>query len=143
MGVCNGRHLYKGVNPYEKSPYSGYISASQKVSPKEIYENFSELFTDLIENGNIVESYLKLDEQGTNFYYKDSKTTFEDAFKSTIEKFNNDEEFKSDYLQSCIDQMKEETGEVMSEMETELIMKKVMVDIYDAQKKAFEFENCE
>ena len=143
LGVCNGRYLYKGVNSYEKSPYSGYISASKSVSSKEIYENFSELFIDLIENGNIVKSYLKLDKKGTNFYYKDSKTTFEDSFNSIIERFNNDADFKKRYLRSCVNQMEKETGNRLNERESELIMKKVLIDLYDKQKKSFEFQNCE
>jgi hypothetical protein len=142
MGVCNGRHLYKGVDPYKKSPYSGYISASQTVSPEEIYVNFSKLFEDLLENGNIVESYLELDKLKTNFYYKDSKSTFEDSFNIIITKFNNDEDFKSNFLKETIEQTEKVTGTKMTEMETDFIFKKAMVDMYDAQKKAFEFEDC-
>ena len=103
MGVCNGRFLYKGVNPYEKSPYSGYISASKSVSPEEIYISFSKLFEDLIENGNIVKSYLELDKLKTNFYYKDSKRTFEDAFNSIVIKLKTDPELKADFLKKSIE----------------------------------------
>ncbi len=143
MGVCNGRFLYKGVDPYKKSPYSGFISASQTVSPEEIYVSFSKLFEDLLENGNIVESYLELDKLKTNFYYKDSESTFEEAFKSVINKFNNDAEFKSNFLNESIELTEKATGTKLSEMESDIIFKKAMVDMYDAQKKAFEFEKGE
>ena len=143
MGVCNGRYLYKGVDAYKKSPYSGYISASKKVSPEEIYSSFSKLFEDLIENGNIVKSYLELDKLKTNFYYKDSKSTFEDSFKSVLNKLNNDPDLKSNYIKDAIEQTEKATGTKLTEMESDIICKKAMVDIYDAQKKAFEFENCE
>jgi hypothetical protein len=56
MGTCNGRYIYKGVDPYKKSPYSGYISASKTVKSEEIYIKFGLLFEHLIENGNIVDS---------------------------------------------------------------------------------------
>ncbi|PWA07538.1 hypothetical protein [Flavobacterium laiguense] len=32
MATCYGRYLYKGIDPKKKSPYSGYISASQEVT---------------------------------------------------------------------------------------------------------------
>jgi hypothetical protein len=142
LGVCNGRYLYKGVNPYEKSPYSGYISASKNVTSKEIYESFSKLFEELIENGNIIESYLELDKLKTNFYYKDSKRTFEEAFNSIVDELNNNPDLKADFLEKSSENTKKETGKELSRTESEMIFNQVIKDMYLAKKKAFEFKDC-
>ena len=143
MGVCNGRFLYKGVDPYQKSPYSGYISASKTVDPEEIYVSFSKLFEDLIENGNIVQSYLEMEKMKTNFYYKDSERTFDEAFSTTLDELTKNVEFKNSILKDAVSETKKQTGTELSEYESELIFKKAMVDIYDQQKKAFDFTDCE
>lgn len=89
MGTCNGRYIYKGVYPYKKSPYSGYISASKTVKPEEIYTKFGLLFENLIENGNIVNSYLEMEKTESSFYYKDSERVFKEAFSETMENLTN------------------------------------------------------
>ncbi|MFY0602706.1 MAG: hypothetical protein JXQ93_02070 [Flavobacteriaceae bacterium] len=137
MGVCNGRFLYKGVDPYKRSPYSGYISASTTVDSEEIYVNFSKLYEALIENGNIVHAYLEMEKMKTNFYYKDSERTFDEAFNTSLDELTKNIEFKNSILKDALKETKRETGAELSEIESEMIFKKVMVDLYDEQKKAF------
>lgn len=135
MATCNGRYLYQGVNAYEKSPYSGYISASKEVLVNEILEDFAILFEELIDNGNIVAAYLELEKKGSNFYYKDSERTFEEAFLSTIQKQRNDPQFKEEILQDT----EKATGKRPTEDEYKIILEKVINDLYTKQKDAFNF----
>ncbi|MDN4166956.1 hypothetical protein QWY31_15705 [Cytophagales bacterium LB-30] len=140
MGTCNGRYIYKGVDPYKKSPYSGYISASKTVKPEEIYTKFGLLFEHLIENGNIVNSYLEMEKTESNFYYKDSKRVFKEAFSETMENLTNNLDLKEEILKVSIEQTKKATGKELTEQESEAILKKALRDIYDKQLKAFDFE---
>ncbi len=140
MGTCNGRYIYKGVDPYKKSPYSGYISASKTVKPEEIYTKFGLLFEDLIENGNIVNSYLEMEKTESNFYYKDSERVFKEAFAKTLENLTNDSGLKEEILKDSIEQTKKATGKELTEQESEVIFKKALNDIYNKQLKAFDFE---
>ncbi|SEJ16752.1 hypothetical protein SAMN05192553_102729 [Cyclobacterium xiamenense] len=140
MGTCNGRFLYKGVDPYRKSPYSGYISASKTVKPEEIYTKFGLLFEHLIENGNIVDSYLEMEKSESNFYYKDSKRVFKEAFSKTMENLANDSGLKEEILKDSIEQTKMATGKEFNKQESEVIFKKALKDIYNNQLKAFDFE---
>ena len=141
LGVCNGRFFYKGVDPYKKTPYSGFISASMEVSPEEIYISFSKLFEELIENGNIVDSYLAMEKMKTNFYYKDAARLFKEAFNSTLTQMSNDPELKNKIIRDAIDETKRCTGEKLSEFETEMIFKQAIKDIFNRQKKSFDFSN--
>jgi len=70
MATCNGRFLYRGVDPYQKSPYSGFISASIIVNTAEILDKFSILFEHLIESGNLVKAYLKMEKTESTFIIK-------------------------------------------------------------------------
>lgn len=88
--------MYTGVEPNLKSPYSGYISASKKVMPDEIIEDFSSLFITLIEDGNLISSYLKAATEDTNFFYKDSKTTFEENMQQTKFRIYNDPNYRKE-----------------------------------------------
>lgn len=135
MATCYGRYLYKGVDAYKKSPYSGYISASKEVLADEILEDFTLLFEELISRYNIIEAYLELEKKGSNFYYKDSETTFEDAFLLTIEQHKNDLQFKEEILLDT----EKNTGKRPTEEEFQFIFDKVIIDIYKKQKESFNF----
>jgi len=139
MGTCNGRHLYKGVDPYKKSPYSGYISASNTVKAEEIYEKFGNLFEELIENGNIVAAYLEMEKTGSNFYYKDSERTFKDAFSTTIKDLSENPNFKAEIINGAREETMKATGADISEYEAEIIFMSALDDIYNKQKKTFDF----
>ena len=135
MATCNGRYLYQGVNIHEKSPYSGYISASKEVSVKEILEDFYLLFTELIDNGNIVAAYLKLNKKGSKFYYKDSERTFKEAFESTIKKQRNDFQSKEKMLQDT----EKATGVRLTDIENEMIQKIAIDDLCTKLNESFNF----
>ncbi len=143
MGTCNGRYLYKGVDPYKKSPYSGYISASTTVKAEEIYEKFGNLFEELIDNGNIVAAYLEMEKTGSSFYYKDSEGTFKDAFSTTLKELKENPDFKADILNGAREDTKKATGGDITEKEAELILVIALNNIYKEQKKAFDFSDSE
>lgn len=98
MATCFGRFLYKGAIYNKKTPYSGYISASKEVSGNEIMEDFTVIFDELIFNGNLIYAYLELDKKGSNFYYKDLKTTCEE----NLIQIKNDAMIKKQILDSAM-----------------------------------------
>lgn len=139
LATCNGRFLYKGVHPYDKSPYSCYISASEAVNAEEIVEQFSILFERLIDNGNLINSYLQMENHGTKFYYKDSKVTFEEAFKVTSEKFLSDPEIRKEILKESKRQIEELGLQMPHDASFDIIAKLALKDTYSRHKKAFDF----
>ncbi|MBF6652039.1 hypothetical protein HUE46_10795 [Flavobacterium columnare] len=140
LGTCFGRFLYKGVNPYKKSPYSGYISASIEVNPEEVYIKFGKLFEELINRGNIVEGYLEMEKTESNFYYKDSERVFEEAFNSSMQQLKNG--LRNEMLSESIEQVKNEIGADIPPNIAEVLFDLALRNIYLAQKKAFDFEDC-
>lgn len=141
MATCYGRYLYKGGNAKLKSPFSGYISASTPVSVGEIMDDFTIIFDDLIKSGNIVNSYLKLDKMGTNFYYKDTFSVFEESFASILNKMKNDPTIKADILKIAVEQS-QLAGEPIADKEMEdFIFNQALKDAYIQHKSAYEF-NC-
>mgnify|MGYP003609560583 CR=1 FL=1 len=142
MATCNGRFLYKGVDPYLKSPYSGFISASIEVNNDEIVDKFSILFEHLIENGNLVEAYLQMEKTESNFYYKDSERTFEESYEMTMSEFKNNKEYKDDFLKKVNDTVKRNGKPEFDKETQELILKKVAEDMFNEQKKAYLFIDC-
>lgn len=139
MGTCNGRYLYKGVDPFKKSPYSGYISASKTVMSEEVYVKFGLLFEELINNGNIVEAYNELEKTESNFYYKDSKASFEEAFETTMK----DKNLHDEIIKDAREQTKIATGYEPTEIESKLIHKKAIQDLFRRQYAAFDFTDCD
>ena len=113
-----------------------------KVSPEEIYVSFSKLFEDLIENGNIVKSYLEMEKMKTNFYYKDAERMFNEAFDSIMKQMSNDSELKERILREAIAETKRRTGTELSALESNMIFKKAINDIYIGQKQSFDFSDC-
>lgn len=141
MATCYGRFLYKGVASDKKSPYSGYISASKAVYPEEIIDKYSILFEQLIDDGNLVDAYLEMEKHESNFYYKDSEGTFEDGFKSFLEKFN-DPEIKAKFIDDCLIETKRAGAPIPDEEMTEFIFQKALHDTYKIQKEGFNFRDC-
>jgi hypothetical protein len=142
MATCNGRFLYKGVDPYQKSPYSGFISASIEVKIDEIVDKFSILFEHLIENGNLVDAYLEMEKTESNFYYKDSERTFEESYEMTMDELKNNKEYRDNLLKDIVDTARRAGNPEPDKEIQEFILKKVAQDMYIAQKKAFEFNDC-
>ncbi len=143
MATCYGRHLYKGAVLNQKTPYSGYISANNAVYPSEIVEKFTILFEQLIEKGNLVNAYLEMEKTESSFYYKDTKTTFEQNFKSVVEKLTNDKEYKLNYIEGVKSQANKDGQPLPDEETLELIFQQALKDSYYKHKEAFEFTNCE
>jgi hypothetical protein len=138
MATCFGRYLYKGVDPYLKSPYSGYISASNKVGVDEIIEDFGLLFEHSIEMGNLVNAFLMLDKQGSNFYYKDSQTTFTESIRNVKDRLDNDIDFRDNLLKDIRTEFKNKGVDDNPE-DIHHLIKIVYNDLVNKQRKAFEF----
>lgn len=142
MATCYGRHLYKGVDSFKKTPYSGYISANEAVYPSEIVDKFSILFDSLIEKGNLIDAYLIMEKTESNFYYKDTETTFEESYQSIYNKLTKDENYKSDYIISIKNQAKKDGQAIPDEKTLEFIFQKALKDSYYKHKEAFKFTDC-
>jgi hypothetical protein len=141
MATCFGRHLYKGGNAKLKSPYSGYISASNEVLVDEVMRDYTILFESLIETRNIVESYLHLDSKGSSFFYKDSLAVFEDSFKSILEKMKADPNIKTNILKIAMEESAK-AGEPIADKEMkDLIFNLALENAYKQHKEAYIF-NC-
>ncbi|MDD2673933.1 MAG: hypothetical protein PHF81_03535 [Flavobacterium sp.] len=140
MATCYGRYLYKGIDPKKKSPYSGYISASQEVTTGEVMEDFTMLFHLLIGNANLVKSYIKLDKRGSNFYYKDSKRVFEENFQFVLEKLKTDKSIKDETLKFAREQSKKNGEPDADEEMGNYIFEKSLRDIYKIHSDAFKFD---
>jgi len=143
MATCYGRNLYKGVDPYKKSPYSGYISASKAIYPSEIVAKYSILFEQLIDLGNLVAAYLKMEETESNFYYKDSKRTFEDSFQSYTDELMNNPEKKAKFIEDSIKEVKQAGQPTPDDKMVDSVLKQVLGDLYVKQKEAFNFSDCD
>lgn len=141
MATCYGRYLYKGVvNPYQKSPYSGYISASKAVLPTDIIDKFTILFESLIDKGNLVEAYLEMEKAESNFYYKDSETNLREAFQTVYNEFAKDADFKAKLIEET-----KQMGQPISldEVSSEFIFQKVLKDMFEKHMEAHDFSDCE
>lgn len=136
MATCYGRYLFEAVDPELKSPYSGYISASQSVTVQEVMDSFSDVFERLIADGNLIGSYLASDAE--RFFYKDSKTTFEQLMEHMFDRMRNDPSFKEEVLDHPALIMGKNMG-IIDEAGLDYMMGKVLADIYHRHKKAFEF----
>jgi len=137
MATCFGRYLYLGVDPYKKSPFSGYISASIAVYPDEIVEKFFILFENLIDKGNLVKAYLDMEKTESNFYYKDRKRAFDEAFQSVLEKLHGNMDLKQKILAEAEEKMFTETGVKLTDPEKEIIFNKALNDIAKKSYNSF------
>lgn len=142
MATCNGRFLYKGVNPHEKSPFSCYISSNTTVVPSEIVDQFTILFERLIENGNLVRAYLDMEKQGTKFYYKDSYETFEEAFQISSKSFVTEPKIKEEILNEAKMKIEKEGFQMLPDSSFDEIVKLALKKTYERHKKAFDFTDC-
>ncbi|NGX85272.1 hypothetical protein [Aequorivita sp. KMM 9714] len=142
MATCYGRYLCKGVNQFEKSPFSGFISASLSVQAGEIQEVFTYLFERLIDKGNIVEAYLVMEKLKSKFYYKDSKRVLEEAIASTINKLKDNEKMKMDFINESRKQMINDGFVPGSLEDSQKLFSIVINDYIEKQKKSFQID-CE
>ncbi|MFD0751269.1 hypothetical protein ACFQZS_14055 [Mucilaginibacter calamicampi] len=137
MATCHGRYLYEGVDPEQKSPYSGYISASKEVLLDEVVQDFSQLFESLIAKGNLVEAYFDLDAT-SNFFYKDSEATFVENIKMVKNQFDSDPAFKQSFYDDVRATLSH-YGYDMSDLEIETMRRQAHDSIIRRHRKAFEF----
>jgi len=138
MATCYGRYLYQAVDPELKSPYSGYISSSQSVTVQEVMDSFSDVFERLAEDGNLIRSYVASDAEGARFFYKDSKTTFEQLMEHVIDRMRNDPTFREEVLDHPALIMAKKMG-MLDDDGLDHMMGKALADIYSRHKRAFEF----
>jgi hypothetical protein len=143
LASCNGRYLYKGVHPYDKSPYSCYISASTSVNIEEILAEFTILFEKVVEKGNLISATNEISEEGTKFYYKDSEETFKEAFRVTASTFMTDPSIKESVLREARDLIEKEGLQMPHDLTFELVAPIALRDTYERHKKAFDFCDCE
>lgn len=141
MATCFGRHLYKGGDAKLKSPYSGYISASNQIEVEDVKRDFTILFEALIENRNIVESYLDLEKKGTIFCYMDSLAVFEASFKSTLENMKADPKIKEDILKYAMEETAKAGEPLADEEMNNFIFEHALRTAYKQHKEAYVF-NC-
>ena len=140
MATCNGRFLYKGIDPNQKTPFSGFISASKIVSVGEISDKFPILFEHLIESGNLIEAYDELEKTENNFYYKDLRAVFTENIESFSQNPNNGEALKKQIRIDMIKVQKDNGLAIPSEQELEILINQVFRDLVDKQAKNFLFE---
>lgn len=138
MATCYGRFLFEGVNPEEKSPYSGYISASKEVKAEEVIESFAALFECLISCRNLVEAYLQASTDDRSFFYKDSKETFRIHMEEVRTRMFNDPSFKSEIFSGPLFEEALKKG-VVDQPFLDKLMYQAFRDIYERHKKAFQF----
>lgn len=139
MATCNGRFMYTAVDPNKKSPYAAYISASMEVPNEQIAEVFFTLFDNVLDNANLLTSYLSMQEQSADFYYKDSKTTFKEGFKDTLDQLYGDENLKAEILADASEAAQKATGFKMTQEFENMVFETAIQDIYRRHYDAFQF----
>lgn len=141
MTTCFGRYLYLGVDFKLKSPYSCYISSSNSVGEIDAYENYGILFNKLFETGNLIDAYNEMDNANNRiFYYKDSETTFENAFRSLYEKLTNDSSpLKKKALDEAIKNTLAQTGNQLSYEEAKSIQLVSLNELHRIVKENYKF----
>lgn len=141
MATCFGRNLYKGVDPFAKSPYQAYVSASREVKTIEVMESFNTLFEILMDCGDLIHSYTEHEKNNSPFFYKDSLTTFEDTIVMYRNGLDTNPEYKERILDHPILQEMLATGKT-DQATLDIIIKKAFNEIVKRQADAFNFSNC-
>jgi len=142
LATCDGRLLYLGVDPELKSPYSCYISTSETIKPSEIIDQYLPLFEHVICYGNLIRAYLETENKESKFFYKDSETTFEEAFKVTASKWKTDSSIKESIMKEAEKKIKKEGMIIPSDTEVDFIMDLALNETYKRYKKALDFTDC-
>jgi len=138
MATCFGRYLFEAVQPELKSPYRGYISASQSVSVEEVMDGFTDVYERLITDGNLIRSYLASDAERSRFFYKDSEETFRQLMDLTFDRMMNDPTYKNEILDHSMLRQAYDSGFLPDEV-LNAMMHDAFINIYDRHKQAFEF----
>jgi hypothetical protein len=143
MATCYGRFLYQGIFPYKKSPYSGYISAVEQVSPEDIIETFHTLFEELISTRNIVAAYEHIEKAQSNFYYKDMKAVFEDNFRISELELRTSPAFRKEAFKNANKKARADGFPELTKEDEETLIDAVCRDLYVQRKADFFFGECD
>ena len=138
MATCYGRHLFEAVEPALKSPYRGYISASQAVTVQEVMDSFADVYERLMTDGNLIRSYLASDAERSRFFYKDSEETFRQLMEITYDRMQNDPTYRDDILDNSPLRAIYDQGLLSDELLRQM-MHQAFFDILKRHKAAFEF----
>lgn len=101
MATCYGRYIHETIDISMKAPFSGFLSASSIIFEYETLENYSIFFEELIKTREIYRAVKTLSSRGSNLYYKDVKTVFDEAIQSSFEKFKNDPVAMKEFFDQC------------------------------------------
>ena len=142
MATCYGRYLYIGVDPFEKSPYQAYVSASREVKTFEVLESFNTLFEILIASGDLIYAYLEHEKTNSPFYYKDSLATFEDTMKMYRNGLDTNPEYKQKILDHPVLQEQLSSRQINQAIIDHMI-KAAFDEIVLRQVEAFNFTECD
>jgi hypothetical protein len=141
LATCYGRYLWLGIDPFQKSPYQTYISASKAVTTGEVIDKFNLLFELLIDSGDLIKAYTEHEKSGTSFYYKDSLTSFEDSVKLFLDNLRNDPKCRERIVDHPVLKASLGSGKV-SDKDMDETIKKAFAYILDKQIDAFNFSDC-
>lgn len=139
MGTCNGRHMYRGADLNQRSPYAAFISASKTVTNGQVFDDFTRLYENLLANGNLINAYLEMEKSGTEFFYKDSKTVTEEAIANVMKTLFGDADMKSTIINNMIEETERLTGKRFTPQEAEAVFNLAIKNMIERQKSTFNF----
>lgn len=140
LATCYGRYLYQGVDPFEKSPYQAYISASKEIKTFEVLENFNNLFEILIESGDLIYAYTEHEKNNSPFFYKDSLTTFNETIQTFLNNLSSDPEQRNRIIDHPVIQEQIRNRQV-DQTTLDSIIKAAFNEIIRRQAEAFNFSD--
>ncbi|GEM_PF-2621991 len=89
LATCHGMHIAEKICLTKTAPYKSYISALNVLKPKEILEDNSILYEEIIKSGNIFVGYVNFlyRQKSTQLRIKDIKTVLDYILSSQIMSF--------------------------------------------------------
>jgi hypothetical protein len=142
MATCFGRYLHEAIDIKLQSPFSGYISASKEVYVKEILEDYSPFFEELLKTGDILEAFKVLDSRKSNFIYKDVETMFNGILLDWLKNMRENKEFRDEFInviKGDYNKVKEDWFPSFEEMPVEEMLEVVKVEFVSKYRKNFLF----
>ncbi len=142
MATCYGRYLHEVIDISKQSPFSGFISASKEVGVNEILEDYTPFFEELLRTRDILEAEKILDAKGSNFYYKDVETVFNDLILDWLKNMREDAQFRKQFIDQCredYDRVKEDWFPEFDQMPVEEVLEVVKKDFVIRYRKKFLF----
>lgn len=142
MATCYGRYLHEVIDITKQSPFSGFISASKEISENEILEDYAPFFEELVRTRDILEAEKILDTKGSNFYYKDVETVYNDLILDWLKKMREDPQFRKKFTDQCredYDRVKEDWFPEFDQMPFEEVLELVKKDFVVRYRRNFLF----